>query len=201
MWAEIQRENARQVRDRQQQSREFQRAQARAARDAASAERDRMRQAAVDDQQRRLVYLEDRQAEATAMAGQLRARLAELEGLLRAGADDRHVVTFADLRRTGTYPAFGAPRRGESLHAPQWEHFAPEEPPGRGRFFGGAAAARYEQQLASARADYDQAVERYTAAEADRRRQFEQQRAAHDAFAVAVAEHNAAVDQFQRDCR
>ena len=86
---------------------------------------------------------------------------------------------------------------------PLWEHFAPQEPSGLGKLFGGAA--RFEQQADSARADYAQAIERYTAAEAERRRQLAGQRAAHDAgaaaFAAAVAEHNAGVDQFQRDCR
>ena len=46
---------------------------------------------------------------------------------------------------------------------------------------------------------------KYTAAEADRRRQLAGQRAAYDtaaaAFAAAAAEHNAGIDQFQRDCR
>jgi restriction system protein len=204
MWAEIQQERARQVRNRHQQFRDFQQAEARAAQDAAKAERDRRWLAAVDERQRRELHIEDRRAQATAMSAGARARLAELEGLLKSGVSDRPAVTFADLRRNDAYPAFDAGRLGEPLHAPQWEHFAPEEPSGRGRFFSGAAA-RYQQQLDSARADYAQAVERYTAATTDRRRQFERQRGAHDAaaatLAAAVAEHNARVDQFQRACR
>ena len=201
-WAEVQHERARQVRNRLQQSREFQRAQARAPRDAAKAERDRRRQAAVDERQRNELYIEDRRAEAAAMAEDARARFADLEGLLKAGLRDRPVVTFANLRRSGVYPAFDAGRLAEPLPAPVWEHFAPEEPAGRGKFFGGSA--RYEQELDSARADYAQAVERYTAAEADRRRQFTRERAAYDSavarFTSAVTAHNAGVDQFQRDC-
>ena len=201
-WAEVQHERARQVRNRLQQSREFQRAQARAPRDAAKAERSRQRQAAVDERQRTELYIEDRRAEAAAMAEDARARFAELEGLLQAGLCDRPVVTFGSLRRNGAYPVFDAGRLAEPLPAPVWEHFAPEEPAGRGKFFGGSA--RYEQELDSARADYAQAVERYTAAEADRRRQFTRERAAYDAavakFTAAVTAHNAGVDQFQRDC-
>jgi restriction system protein len=198
MWAEIQRERARQVRDRHRRFREFQQAEARTARDAARAERARRRQAAVDERQRRELYTDNRRAEAAAMAESVRARLAELEGLLKAGLRDRPVVTFADLRRADSYPAFDAGRLGEPLPAPVWEHFAPEELAGRGKLFGGAA--RYEQQLESARADYAQAMERYTAAEDARRRQLAEQRSAHGASAAAVAAHNAAVDQFQRDC-
>ena len=203
MWAEIQRERAWQAHSRQRQFREFQRAEARAVRDAAKAERGRRRQAAVDERQRTELYVEDRRAEASAMAEDVRARLAELEGLLRAGVRDLAVVTFASLRRTDTYPAFDAGRLGEPLSSPQWEHFVPEEPTGRDKLFGGAGR-RFERELDSARADYARAVERYTAAEAGRRRQLAEQRAAHDAAAAAsaaaVAEHNAAVDQFQRDC-
>jgi restriction system protein len=204
-WAEVQRERARQIRNRLQQSREAQQAQqaqARAPRDAAKADRSRQRQAGVDERQRTELYIQDRRAEAAAMAEGARARLADIEGLLTAGFPDRPVVTFASLRRSGAYPAFDAGRLAEPLPAPVWEHFAPEEPAGRGKFFGGAA--RYEQQLDRARADYAQAVDRYTAAEADRRRQFTRERAAYDAavarFTAAVTAHNAGVDQFKRDC-
>lgn len=202
-WSELQRERARQARDRQQQFREFRRAQARAARDAATAERARKRQAAAGEWERRQLYVEGRRAEAAAMAEDVHARLADLEGLLRAGVRDRPAVTFASLRRVGTLPVFDADRLGQPPSPPVWEHFAPEEPPsGRGKLFGGAA--RYEQQLGAARADYALAVERYTVAEAGWRRQFARERAAYDAaaatFAAAVAAHNAGVDQFQRDC-
>jgi restriction system protein len=203
IWAEIQRERARQARARQQQLREFQRAEARAAREAAKAERDRRRQAAVDERERRKLYVEDRKAEAAAMAEDVRARLAELNGLLRAGLRDRPVVTFGDLRQAATYPAFDAGPLGRPVPPPLWEDFAPPEPSGLGKAFGGAG--RFERQLDSARADYARAVERYSAAEAERRRQLEGQRAAYDAgaaaFAAAVADHNFGVDLFQRECR
>ena len=203
IWAELQRERARQARVRQQQSREFQRAEARAVRDAAKAERDRQRQAAVDERERRKLYVEDRKAEAAAMAEDVRARVAELGGLLKAGIRDRPVVTFASLRRADTYPAFDAGPLGRPVPPPLWEHFVPEAPSGLGKVFGGAG--RFERQLDSARADYAQAVERYTAAEAGRQQQLAAQRAAYDAaaaaFTAAVAEHNAGIDQFQRDCR
>ena len=98
------------------------------------------------------------------MAEDVRARLAELDELLKAGIRDRPVVTFASLRRTDTYPAFDAGQLGEPLPAPVWEDFAPEPPSGIGKIFGGAG--RFERQLDSARADYAQAVEQHTAAEA-----------------------------------
>ena len=203
IWAEIQRERARQARGRQQQFREFQRAEARAARDAAKAERNRQRQAVTDERERRKLYVEDRKAEAAAMAADVRARVAELNGLLKVGIRDRPVVTFASLRRTEIYQAFDAGRLGRPVPPPLWENFVPEAPSGLGKVFGGAG--RFERQLDSARADYAQALERYTAAEAGRQQQLAAQRATHDAaaaeFAAAVAEHNADVDQFQRDCR
>jgi len=203
LWADIQRERARRERLRQQEFREFHRAEARAASEAAKAERDRKRQAAADDRERKKLYVEDRKAEAAAMAENVRARLAELDGLLEAGICDRPIVTLASLRRTDTYPAFDAGRLGKPLPPPVWEHFAPVPPSGLGKIFGGGG--RFERQLDSARAAYDRAVEQHTAAEVSRRRQLAGQRAAHDAaaaaFADAVAEHNAGVARFQRDCQ
>jgi restriction system protein len=201
-WTELQRSRSQQARHRQQQFREFQRAEAQAARDAATAERDRRWQAAVEGWERQQLYVDARRAEAAAMAADVRARIAELEGLLQAGVRDRPAVTFASLRRASTYPVFDAGRLADPLPAPVWEHFAPEEPSGRGRLFGGAA--RHEQLLDAARADYAQAVERHSVAEAARREQLAARRAAFDADAAtlarAIAEHNAGVDQFQRDC-
>jgi restriction system protein len=97
LWAEIQRERARQERIRQREFREFQRAGARTVREAAKAERDRKRQAAAGERERKKLYVEDRKAEAAAMAEDVGARLAELDGLLKAGIRDRPVVTFASL--------------------------------------------------------------------------------------------------------
>jgi restriction system protein len=201
LWAELQRERAQQERIRQREFREFHRAEARTVREAAKAERDRKRQAAASERERKKLYVEDRKAEAAAMAEDARARLAELDGLLTAGIRDRPVVTFAALRRTDIYPAFNAGRLGEPLPPPQWEPPAP--PSGLGKVFGGGG--RFDRQLDTARAAYARAVEQHTAAEADRLRQLAGQRAAYDeaatAFAAAATEHNAGIDQFQRDCR
>jgi restriction system protein len=203
LWAEIQREHARQQRIRQREFREFQRAEALAVREAAKAERDRKRQAAAGERERKNLYIEDRKAEAAAMAEDVRARLAELDGLLKAGIRDRPVVTFASLRRTDIYPPFDAGQLGEPLPPPMWENFAPAPPSGIGKILGGGG--RFERLVDSARAAYAQAVEQHAAAEADRCRQLAAQRAAYDAAAAAsaaaAAEHNAGIDQFQRDCR
>ena len=203
LWAEIQQERARRERARQRESREFQRAQAQMVREAAKAERDGKRQAAASERERKKLYIEDRKAEAAAMAADVRARLAELDELLKAGIRDRPVVTFASLRRTDTYPPFDPGQLGEPLPAPAWEDFAPAPPSGIGKILGGAG--RFERQLDSARTAYAQAAEQHTAAEAGRCRQLAAQRAAYDAaaaaFAAAAAEHNAGIDQFQRDCR
>jgi restriction system protein len=201
LWAELQRERARQQSVRQREFREFQRTQARAVREAAKAERDRKRQAATNDRERKKLHIEDRKAEAAAMAEDIRARIAELDELLKAGIRDRPVVTFASLRRTDTYPPFDAGRLGEPLPAPLWE--PPPPPSGLGKLLGGEG--RYQKQLDSARADYARAAEQHTAAEADRLRQLTGSRAAYDkaaaAFAAAAAEHNAGIQQFQRDCQ
>ena len=203
LWAEIQQERARRERARQRESRDFQRAQAQMVREAAKAERDGKRQAAASERESRRLYIEDRKAEAAAMAADVRARLAGLDGLLQAGIRDRPVVTFASLRRTDSYPPFDPGQLGEPLPPPAWEDFAPAPPSGIGKILGGTG--RFERQLDSARTAYAQAAEQHTAAEAGRRRELAARRAAYDAaaaaFAAAAAEHNAGIDQFQRDCR
>jgi restriction system protein len=203
LWAEIQRERARQQRVRQREFREFQRAEALAVREAAKAERDSKRRAAASERERKKLYIEDRKAEAAAMAEDVRACIAELDGLLKDGIRDRPVVTFASLRRTDAYPPFDAGQLSEPLHPPIWADFAPEPPSGIGKIFGGAG--RLERQLDNARTAYAQAVEQHAAVEAARVRQLAAQRAAYDAaaaaFAAEVAEHNAGIDQFQLDCR
>ncbi len=203
LWTEIQRERARKERIRQREFREFQQADARMIREAAKAERDRKRRAASGEREQKKLYVEDRKAEAAAMADDVRACLAELDGLLEASIRDRPVVTFASLRRTDTYPAFEAGQLSELPPPPIWEQFAPAPPAGLGKIFGGGE--RFERQTDIARAAYARAVELHMAAEANARRQLAEQRAVYDAaaaaFAAEVAEHNAGIDQFQRDCR
>jgi restriction system protein len=203
LWGEIQRERARQAQIRHREFREFHQSQARVAREAAKAERDRRRQAAANERERKKLYVEDRKAEAAAMAEAVHDRISELDGLLKTGILDRPVVTFASLRRTDRHPAFNPGALGKPLPPPLWEQFAPAPPSGMGKMFGGAG--RFERQLDSARADYARAVEQHTAAETDRRRKLAKQRAAYDAAAAAharaVAEHNAGIDEFQHDCQ
>ena len=203
LWAELQRERAQRERIRQREFREFRQAESRAAREAAKAERDGKRQAAADERERKKLYVEDRKAEAEDMAEDVRARLAELDGLLKAGIRDRPVLTFAALKRTDAYPAFDAGQLGRALPPPLWEDSAPTPPSGLGKVFRGGE--RFQKQLDNARAAYAQKVEKHTAVEADRRQQLAGQRAAYEAaaaaFAASAAEHNAGIDQFQRDCR
>jgi restriction system protein len=84
-----------------------------------------------------------------------------------------------------------------------WEDFAPAPPSGLGKIFGGGDRA--QRQLDNARAAHARAIEKHTAGEADRVRQLTGQRAAYDAaaaaFVASATEHNAGIDQFQRDCR
>ena len=75
LWGEIQQERARRERARQRESREFQRAQAQMVREAAKAERDGKRQAAASERERTKLYIEDRKAEAAAMAAGRHVRL------------------------------------------------------------------------------------------------------------------------------
>lgn len=137
------------------------------------------------------------------MAEDVSVRLAELDELLKVGVRDRPVITFASLKRNDTYLAFDAGPLGRAKLPPLWQEFAPAPPSGLGKILGGGG--RFEKQLDTARGAYARAVEQHAAAEADRLRQLAEQRAAYDAaaaaFAASVAEHNAGIVQFQRDCR
>jgi restriction system protein len=136
-------------------------------------------------------------AEAEDLAEDVRTRLAELDGLLKVDIRNRPVLTFASLKRNDSYPVFDAGQLGKVLPPPLWEDSAPAPPSGLGKAFGGGG--HYQKQLDDARAVYARAVEKHTAAEADRRRQLAGQRAAHDAddaaFTASVAEHNTGIDR------
>jgi hypothetical protein len=121
LWAEIQRERARQQHLRDQELRASRQAQDRAQREQAKAQKAAARKAAADLKESKRLYLEDRKAEAEEMSRALQDRVIELDGVLTAEIRTAPLVTFRSLKRQETYPPFDAGPLGEPLPLPQME--------------------------------------------------------------------------------
>ncbi len=202
LWAEIQRERARQHRLRDQEFRAFRQAEERAQREQARAEKAAARKTADDLKEAKRLYLEDRKAEAEEMSRAVQDRVVELDGVLTAGIRTGPLITFRSLKRQETYPSFDAGPLGELLPPPLWKQFAPDPPSG---FRRRAGSARYVREEQEARAAFDAARRRHTAAEMRRREQLAERREAYrvaSAEAISQArEYNEGIDQFARDFR
>ncbi len=135
------------------------------------------------------------------MTSGVQTRVAELDSVLNAGVRQRPLVTFPSLKRAPSYPPFDAGGLDRPLPGPRWEQFAPPPPSGLGRLLGGAA--RYEREETAARAAFEAEQQRHAMADAERRRKLAGLRAAYDQGAAealgATQNHNASVDQFERD--
>ena len=202
LWAEIQRERARQQRLREQKLRTFRQEQERAQRERARAEKATAQKAAADLKEAKRLYLEGREAEAGEMSRALEGRVTELDGTLTTGVRTGPLVTFRSLKRQETCPPFAPGPLGEPLPLPLWEQFAPDPPSG---FFRRAGSARYAKEEQEARAAFDEARRQHATAEMRRREQLaEEQEAYRAASAEAISqarEHNGGIEQFARDFR
>ena len=87
-------------------------------------------------------------------------------------------VTFDSLKLTPELPGFEPGPLRIAEPAPDWNDYAPLEPGGLSRVFGGAA--RYERQIAEARASFDAAVADHRHREAQRQRAFSAARASYE---------------------
>ena len=203
LWTELQRDRANRQRLERRARRAAERGDAKQIREHEQAQRAAGRQAAASDRERKRLYIEDRKADAAAMAADLQARIAELDSVLTAGLHQRPGVSFASLKHSAEMPPFDPGGLDRPVAEPQWAQFAPRPPSMAGRMFGGSA--RYAREEAAACEAYDQECARHAAAESDRRRQLTERRRAYDRqsaeAAKAVAEHNAGVDQFEREFR
>lgn len=201
LWAELQRERANRQRRERQELLATQRWEAKQTREYEQAQRAAGRQAAANDRERKRLYIEDRKAEAAAMAADMQDRITELDSLLNAGLHRGPGVSFASLKHSVQMPPFDPAGLDRPISEPQWEQFAPRPPGTVGRMFGGSA--RYAREEAAACEAYDQECARHAAAESERRRQLAERRRAYDRQAAeaaqAVAEHNAGVDEFERE--
>lgn len=203
LWTEWQREAARRQRLEQQHRQATEREVKRRIQAEQQAARAAARKSALDDKERKRLYVEERKAEVASMVSELQERVAEIDSVLAAGIHSAPAITFGSLKRSSAFPPFNAGGLDRPIPPPQWEQFAPAPPSGLGRLFGGSG--RHEKLEAAARADYEQACDQQAAAEVDRRQRLAERHGEYDRQAAAAADaaitHNAEVDQFERDFR
>jgi restriction system protein len=155
----------------------------REARDREQATRAAIQRAAADQRERDRLYIEDRKAQAEAMADDLQTRIAELDSILTTALHRGPGVSLASLVEMPPFDPGGLDR---PVAEPRWEQFAPRPPGWVGRMFGGGA--RYADEEAAAREVYEQECARHAAAESDRRRELAERRRAYDGEAAEAAQ-------------
>jgi len=113
------------------------------------------------------------------------------------GVLDRSPITFAQLKVQPRPAAFQPGRLAEPVPTPNWEEYAPVEPRGVDRWFGGMN--QYRRDLAAAQRRYQTASDEYQAAEAQRQKDLQAAQTAHKRKVgeadSKVAAYNRQVDQ------
>ena len=104
LWAELQRERANRQRRERRELLAAQRWEVKQTREYEQAQRAAGRQVAANDRERKRLYIEDRKAEAAAMAADMQDRIAELDSLLKAGLHQGPGVSFASLKHSVQMP-------------------------------------------------------------------------------------------------
>lgn len=236
LFAEIQRQSAIQARERQRAQAAFARQEAAAVREAERARNASIRAseqaarasakaAAAAEKQRKQAYLEACQAQAAADSAALGSSIEELNELLRATLERDDHIDLQTLKKAAQHPPFRPGNDAQPLPAPQppavpaepaWHQFAPPEPSGLAKAFGGRR--RHETDVAQARAQYEAAhaswqqhlrqlheqgaaaIAEHRHREQQRLRRLDQAKARYDHECAElqrqIDEHNAEVDEF-----
>lgn len=155
-------------------------------------------EAAADQRERRRLYAEARAAAVAAANAELDTRISELDSLLLSTlAVDDH-IDLDRFKKRVAHPPFDPEASGRPLPEPAWQSFAPPEPTGLGKVFGGES--KHQQHVAAARQAFEQARARHAGAEAQRQRKLAEQREAYRqrcrAAEARIAAHNAQLDRF-----
>ncbi|BCL15908.1 restriction endonuclease [Micromonospora sagamiensis] len=195
---EMQRAHARQVRAQRQAQAVAYRHHQQLVRAAESARKAAQRAAAEDARERKRLYVEARLAEVAASNSELLGHLEALDTLLATTLTVDDHIDFDSLKKSVNHPPFNPGSLGTPVPPPDWRQFAPPEPGGLGKLFGGQA--KYQQQVSLAQHAFGQAQAQHAAAEADRQRRLA---AAYQRYQqhcqkteTEAAAHNAEVERF-----
>lgn len=189
-------------REAERQARALDREQMRALHEAERAQRAYERSVAVEEKERKRLYVESRSAAVEAQNEELNAYVRRLETLL---ADTLAVDDYFDLdslKVTPDVPTFQPGVLGAPAPAPQLESFLPQAPSGIRRFMPGAKA-KHEEALAVGQTAYEQVLGDHGEREQVRQQALEEAKAAHDAdvarMIARAEEDNREVDELKRD--
>jgi restriction system protein len=203
LWSELQRERERRQRAAQAQERMNEQTVKQLMRDHDRAERQAARADAAERKRQEQLAHEAGASAAKAMKAQLDAWVAELQTLLTSVLSTPPQASFAMLKQTVAVAPFEPGDLGKPLPVPVWEDFAPPPPGVLSGLMG--AKARHARAQEAARDAFEQARADHLLAEDARTRQLQEARAAHDlhvkALEAEVGEHNAAVDEVERNFR
>lgn len=158
-------------------------------------------QAAADAERHRehhRLYAEARTADAAAANADLQVRLSDLDALLQSTLDVDDHIDLNRFKKPVTVPPFDPGPLGRPLPEPAWDSFAPVSPTGLGKVLGGERLVQH--QTVTARQAYQDARERWVAAETRRLRQLAAREQVYQEstrrYRARIAAYNAEVDRF-----
>lgn len=179
---------------------EWERQQAALMREQERRRREGERLAKDAERRRKQEHLESQQRAAEARTAALEQQIKALDGLLTDSLS-RPALTFQQLKVSFEPPMFDPGPLRNPRPAPQWSEYAPAEPRGLSRLFGGIA--RYEREMVQARGRFDAAQQQYHQEETHRKRALSEARAEHERKVsrerAKVAAQNADVGARQAD--
>jgi len=162
---------------------EWERQQAALRREAERQARERARLAKELEKKRQQQHLESQQRTADAKTTAVHQQIDTLDEVLTSILP-LPPLSFDQLQITPQVPSFDPGLLGTADPAPDWNAYAPIEPRGLGRMFGGAG--RYERQTAAARERFEVAMSDYRGREVQRQRTLATARANHERRAAEI---------------
>lgn len=184
---------------RERAARRLQQEQERQVRQAERAERAQQRALAQANREMQAAYVRRQQEDAAAQTTAVRNRVAELEGVLVAGASRRGQFTFAKLRLPFQPRQFSPGALGIPGQPPRWEQFAPPPASAMSRLFAKGTVQRAQDE---ARARFAHATGLFQQQEQQRMAALARAEAEHATAErerrAEIDQHNAKVDQLER---
>ncbi|HEY6315860.1 MAG TPA: restriction endonuclease [Streptosporangiaceae bacterium] len=203
LWSELQHELERRQRVGQARERQEQQIIRQLTRDQEQADRRAARADAAERKRQEQLAHDAGAAAAAAMKAQLDSRLGELKTILTSVLSAPPRLPFAMLKRAAQAQPFDPGDLGKSSPVPAWEDFAPPPPGMLSGLVGGKA--RHARAVEDARQAHQRAVAEHQHRENSRLDQLRAARGGHarkvKALETEIREHNAAVDELERDFR
>jgi restriction system protein len=177
---------------------EWERRQAAQRRESERLARERARRAKEQEKALREAHIEAQQQATDSKTAAVDRQVKALEDILTSILP-LPPLTFERLKVVPKLPSFDPGQLGIVPSPPDWSEYAPPEPGGLGRMFGGAA--RHERRTAEAQTQFESVMSDYRQREAERQRALAAAKAEYERMAADVhtkaAAQNAAIDSRQ----